>query len=123
MAIALIQAFSCQTGYVKLYRLVQLINCVVHSTDFSNETAIIGHERRHCLTQHGLDDIADVKNLAFSASEGNRRRSERRLIEIQRSRRARRFRAFGQKPRQHRGYPVQGEYKSSSQCQIECGVE
>src|SRR5581483_2178500 len=64
-----------------------------------------------------------MKNLALSAGECNRRRPEGGFIEIQRSRRAVRFRAFGQKSCEHRGQPAQRKYEGRRQCQIERGVE
>ena len=51
-----------------------------------DQRAVVGHQRRHDLPQHDLDDVAHVQRLARGIGQRERGRVERALVEIARRR-------------------------------------
>ena len=94
--ILIVEALAGHSGYIELDRLIQAINDVVHARDLGNEPAVVGHQRRHRLSQHVLDDITQVQRFPGCAGQRDGWRMYRRFVKIKGSGRIGAFRWLGQ---------------------------
>src|ERR1700675_548114 len=60
-SIPIIKSFAGDFGDVEFYRFVQSIDVVVHAQDFGRELAVVAHQCRHRLSQHGPDHNPPVQ--------------------------------------------------------------
>ena len=83
-AFAFLERLAADLRQIKLDRGVQVIDDIVHLAQLFGEHAIIGLEHEQHAGQHLLDHVADAHRLAGGAANGQRRRSERRRIQVAR---------------------------------------
>lgn len=123
LTVPFVQTLAGEPCHIELDRLIELVDRVVHPADLGDKAAIVGHQCRHGLTQHGFDDVAKMKDLAFGAGECDRRGAEGRIVKIKGCRGIVWFRPLRQKSRKERGDPAEWKDEDSCQRQIEGGVE
>jgi len=63
---------------------VEPVDSVVHFRDLTDELAIVGHQSRHGLSKHRLDDIPHVERSRAAVVNANPG-SHRALIQIERT--------------------------------------
>jgi hypothetical protein len=122
-ALALVQRLAADLRQVQLDRGVQLVHHVVHALHLARELAVVRAHRLEHPAEHPLHDVADAQRLARRVGKRERRRLERRRIEVAGARASRLVRIVGQQalhePRRRRGEEDQGDRKQ----QVEGGVE
>jgi len=81
---ALVEAAAREFCHIKLDRLVETVDRIVHPRHLIDQSAVVGHHRRHYLAQHDFDVIAHVQGFARGVGQSEGRGFERALVEIAR---------------------------------------
>jgi len=76
VTVPFIQTLPRESRHVEFHRVVEPVDGVVHPADLGDKAVIVGHQRCHGSTQHGLDDVAQMNDLAFCTGERDRWRAE-----------------------------------------------
>ena len=80
----LLQRLAADLGQVELDRRVKVIDDVVHLAQALREGTVVGPEHGQHAGQHLLDHVADPHRLARGIADRERRRGERRWVEVAR---------------------------------------